>query len=129
MPERKGVLNITDEHLRRRDAKAKRSLAEISSAAFQTFREQRNRAPFRRSAPGPILFPNLALPAARAQSYACQSFHQLRCVFAQLSCFEPAYLKDSALGAPKLPRRSVPGFNAPGFISDLGAPKMVTPNR
>src|ERR1700684_1954638 len=106
MPERKGVLNITDEHLRRRDAKAKRSLAEISSAAFQTFGEHRNRPPFRRSAPGPILFPNLAVPAARAQSYACQSFHQVRCAFAQLSCSEPAYLKDFLSKTPLSALRS-----------------------
>jgi hypothetical protein len=56
MPERKGVLKIVDRHSRRRNAKAKRSLAEIPSAASQTFREQRNRAPFRRSASGPTLF-------------------------------------------------------------------------
>lgn len=55
MPERKGVPDIVDENLRRGNAKAKGSSAETSSAASQKFREQRNRAPFRRSAPGPIL--------------------------------------------------------------------------
>src|ERR1700735_4111631 len=70
MPERKGVLSIADEHLRRGDAKAKRSLAEISSAASQTFREQRNRAPFRRSAPGPMPSPSRALPGAHKVTLA-----------------------------------------------------------
>src|ERR1700677_4328249 len=104
MPERKGVLNIDNEHLRRRDAKAKRSSAEISSGTSRKFREQRNRAPFRRSAPAPTPFPNLALPAARAQSYAAQSFQQLKCASAQLCCSQLAHLKDFALGAAKPPR-------------------------
>src|SRR5277367_355255 len=84
MPERKGVLNIVDRHPRRRNAKAKRFLAEISSASSQKFREQRNRAPFRQSAPGPILFSSLVVLGGRAQSYARQSFQNLSCAFAQL---------------------------------------------
>ena len=104
MPERKGVLSIDGEHLRRRDAKAKRSPAGISSATSQKFREQRNRAPFRRSAPGPTPFPSLALPAARAQSYVAQSFQQVKCASAQLCCSQLAHLKDFALGAAKPPR-------------------------
>jgi hypothetical protein len=38
MPERKGVLNIADEHVRSWDAKAKRFASELSSATSQKFR-------------------------------------------------------------------------------------------
>jgi hypothetical protein len=63
MPERKGVLTIIDDRLRRRNAKAKRSLAEIASATSQKFREQRNRAPLSLSARGPSYLPGLCAAA------------------------------------------------------------------
>src|SRR4029077_19798244 len=92
MPEWKGVLNITDEHLRGWHAKAKRFTSELSSATSQKFREQRNRAPFRRSAPGPILCLSLALPAWPRTKLRVSIFQRLKCAFAQLYNFSCSQL-------------------------------------
>ena len=86
------------QHSRRRNAKAKRSSAEISSATSQKFREQRNRAPFRLSAPGPMLSCPVRAVAFQlaARSYADQSFQRLAALLS-ISCLALSKARSEAL--------------------------------
>jgi hypothetical protein len=77
--------------MRRRDAKAKRFRLRFSICNIPEVSLTANRAPLRRSAPGPTLPLSRAFEK-RAQSYAAQSFQMLRCAFAQLFTALPAPL-------------------------------------
>jgi hypothetical protein len=127
MPERKGVSNIVDDIS---GAGTRRPSVPPPNYHLQYPRSSltANRAPLRRSAPGPTRFLSVAIPGRRAQSYACQLFQELKCAFAPLF-YASLVGKDSTLKRWARARRASLGFpkglKALGLARALLTPKSV----
>ncbi len=108
MPERKGVSNIVDDIS---GAGTRRPSVPPPNYHLQHPRSSltANRAPLRRSAPGPTPFLSVAIPGHRAQKLRVPMFQELKCAFAPLF-YASLVGKDSSLRRWARARRASLGF-------------------
>jgi hypothetical protein len=126
MPERSGVPNIADQHLRRRSSEGQ--AVPQPKYHLQHLRSFADRETGPRSAEarrGPSHLPSRAIPGP-AQCYAGQSFQKLRCAFAPTKTCSEAPRSGARRAWPNLPKRTLQRYPATDAPSSEVPPEMRT---